>query len=153
MQNAIDPVTNAQIVLQRFDMNIGRALGDRFADDLVHKLYDRRFRIVGAQVGRGLGILQDFECAIGFKNFVERLGAHAVERFHRAQELGARHQHPLGRLFQKLRSKLAPNRIEKIIRREDDRVFLHCNRQNMMLEDESARQDRQCLAVDLGRVE
>ena len=40
VQDAVDAVTNAQIVLQRLDVNIRGALDDRFADDLVDELDD-----------------------------------------------------------------------------------------------------------------
>ena len=87
VQNAVDPITNAEIVLERLDVNVGRAFVDRFANDLVHELHHRRFGIVGIQVGAGLGILQRFERAIRLQDFVEGFRADAVERFHRAQKL------------------------------------------------------------------
>ena len=58
VQDAVDPVTNAQIVLERLDVNIGGAFLDRFPDDLVNELHDRRFRIVRVQVGAGLDVLK-----------------------------------------------------------------------------------------------
>ena len=45
-------------------------------------------------------VLRKFERAIGFENLVERFRADAVERFHRAQDLAARHEHPFGRFLQ-----------------------------------------------------
>ena len=87
MQDSIDPIANAQIVLQRLDVNIGGALDDRFADDLVDEFDDRSFRIVRVEVGAGLRFLQWFESAIGLENFIKRFRAHAVERFHSPQQL------------------------------------------------------------------
>ena len=87
-------------------------------------------------------VLQHLEGAIRLKNFVECFRADAVESFHRAQNLRARHQHPFGRLFQKLRGELAANRIEKIVGRQHDRIFLHLDRQNVMLKNKTARQNR-----------
>ncbi len=106
VQDPVDPVTNANVALERLDMNIGRALHDRFANNLVHEFHHRRFRIVRADVGCGFAFLQNFEVALRFENLVERFRANAVERFHRAEELPARHQHPFGRLFQKLAGEL-----------------------------------------------
>ncbi len=57
MQDAIDAITNAQIVLQRLDVNVRRAFHDRFANDLVDELHDRRFRIVRVQIRARLDIL------------------------------------------------------------------------------------------------
>ena len=88
-------------------MNIGRALENRLANDLVYELHHRRFGIVGVQFDGGLGVLQRLEGTICLKDLVESLGTNAVERLHRAQKLRARHQHPLGWLFQKLRRELA----------------------------------------------
>jgi hypothetical protein len=124
VQDSIDPIANTQVVLQRLDVNIGCAFDDRFADDLVDEFDDRRFRIVRVEVGAGLRLLQWFESAIGLENFIERFRAHAVERFHGPQQLGARHQHPLRWFLQKLRHELAPGGIEKIVGRENNRIVL-----------------------------
>ena len=106
VQDAVDPITNAQIVLERLDVDVGRAFVDRFADDLVDELHHRRFGIVGVQVGAGLDVLERFEGAIGLEDFVEGFRADAVERFHRAQELRARDEHPFGRFVEQLRGEL-----------------------------------------------
>ena len=57
MQDAVDAITDTNVVLQRFNVNIGGTLGDRFADNLVDKFYDRRFRIIGTDVGGGFTFL------------------------------------------------------------------------------------------------
>src|SRR5439155_5087963 len=44
--------------------------------------------------------------------------------------------------------KLTPDRVKKIIGGEHDRFFFGFNRQNVMLKDKTARQERQCLTVD-----
>ena len=106
MQDAVDPVTNANVVLERLDVNIGRALDDRFANNLVYEFHDRRFRVVRADVGCGFALLQNFEIALRFKNFVERFRANAVKCFHCAQQLRAWNQHPFRRLFQELAGEL-----------------------------------------------
>ena len=85
MQNSVDAITNADIVLERFDVNIGRTLGDRFPDNLINEFNDGGFGIVRVDVRCGLAFMQDFETPIGLENFIEGFRAHAVERFHRAQ--------------------------------------------------------------------
>ena len=87
VQDAVDAVTNAQIVLERLDVDVGRALVDRFADDLVDEFHDRRFGIVGVQVRARFDVLKRFEGAVGLEDFVEGFRADAVERFHGAQDL------------------------------------------------------------------
>ena len=87
-------------------MNVGGTLDNRFPNNLIHELDHRCFRIVGIEIGTCFDILEGFERAVGFQDFVERFRADAVERFHRAQDLSAGHEHPFGRLRQKLRSKL-----------------------------------------------
>ena len=148
VQDAVDAVTNAQIVLERLDVDVGRALVNRFADDLVDELHDRRVGIVGVQVGARFDVLERFEGAVGLEDFVEGFRADAVERFHRAQDLRARHEDPLGGLVEQLRGELAPGRVKQIVGREDDGVLLDLDRQDMVLEDEPARQDEQSRALD-----
>jgi hypothetical protein len=46
MQNAIDAVTDLQIVVERLDMDIGRSLFQRFSENLINKFDDRSLRIV-----------------------------------------------------------------------------------------------------------
>ena len=58
MQNAVDAVANAQIVLERLDVNVGRPLMDGFANDLVNELHDRGFRVVGVQVGARFDVIE-----------------------------------------------------------------------------------------------
>ena len=153
VQDAVDAVANAQIVLERLDVNVGRALVDRFADDLVDEFYDRRFGVIGVQVGARLDVLKRFEGAIGLEDFVERFRADAVERFHGAQDLRARDEDPFGGLVEELRGELSPGRVKQIVGREHDRVFLDLDRQDVMLENETARQDEQGGALDLLRVD
>src|SRR5438477_5724265 len=85
VQNSVDAVTNADVVLERLDVNIGRTLGDRFADTLINEFNDGGFGIVRVDVRRGLSFMQDFKTPIGLENFIEGFRAHAVERFHGAQ--------------------------------------------------------------------
>ena len=66
MQNSIDPIPNPQIVLERLDVNVGRALDNRFANDLVHEFDYGRFRIVRIQVGGGFRALQNLEGTVRF---------------------------------------------------------------------------------------
>ena len=139
VQNSVDSIPDSQIVFERFNVNIGRALENRLANDLVYEFHHRRFGIVGVEFDGGLGVLQHLESAVGLKDLVESLRADAVERLHCAQKLRARHQHPLGRLFQKLRRELAADGIEKIVCRQHDRIFLHLDRQNVMLKDKTTR--------------
>ena len=58
VEDAVDAVANAQIVLERLDVDVGRALVDRFANDLVDKFHDGRVGIVGVQVGARLDVLR-----------------------------------------------------------------------------------------------
>ena len=120
MQNSIDSIPNSQIVFQRLDVNVGRALENRLANNLIHEFHHRRLGIIVVQLDGCLGILQRLEGTIRLQDFIKSFRPDAVERFHSAQKLRARHQHPFGRLLQKLRSELAANGIEKIVSRQDD---------------------------------
>ena len=83
------------------------------------------------------------ERAVRLENFVERFRADAVKRFHRAQDLAARHQHPFrSAVFRSCAASWRPTELNKIVGREHDRLFLHLDRQDVMLKNEPARQER-----------
>ena len=130
-------------------MNVGRPLDDRLANDLVDEFDHGRLRIVRIQISARLAVLQNLECAARFQNFIESLRADAVKRLHRTQNLPARHEHPFCRFFQELRGELSAHRIKQIVSGQHHRIFLHLDRQNVVLKDEAARQDRQRRPVDL----
>ena len=142
VQDSVNSVTNSQIVFQRLNVNVGRALENCFANDLVYKFHHGRLGIIGIYLDGGLTIIQYVQGASGLQDLIESFRPDAIEGFHRAQNLRARHQHPFGRLFQKLRCELAANGIEKIISRQDDRIFLHLDGQNVMLKYKTTRQHR-----------
>ena len=142
MQNSVDSVPDAQIVFQRFDVNISGALCDGFPNDLVNEFHHGRLRVVSIQLNCGVSVLEHVHGTSGLQNLIERFRTDSVECFHRAQELRPWHKHPFGRFLQKLSGKLATDGIKKIIRRQHDRVFLRLDRQNVMLKYETARQDR-----------
>src|SRR5262249_28709793 len=149
VQNSVYSISNPQIVFERLDMNVGRALHDGFPDDLVYEFHHGGFRIVGIQLDGGFGVLQDLKGPVCFKDLIERFRADAIESLDRAEKLGTGHQHPLGRFLQKLRSELAAYGIEQIVGSKHDRIFLCLDGQDVVLKNETARQDRQCRAVDL----
>src|SRR6516162_9961243 len=125
VQNSVNSIPNPQIIFERLDVDVGSAFQDRFPNDLVYEFHNGRFGIVGIELNGGLSVLQRLERTIRLKDLVESLRADAVERFHRAQKLRARHEHPLSRLFQKLPRELTADGIEKIVSRQHDRIFLH----------------------------
>src|SRR5262249_55801423 len=148
MKDAVNAITDTNVVLQRLHGNIGGTLGDRFTGYLIHELNHRRFRVVSTNVRRGLAFLQDLESAIGLENFIERLRAHSVECLHRAKKLRARHQYPFRRFLQKLSNELATSRVKKIVGRKNNGILLLLDRQNLMLKNKAGRQNRKGLAVD-----
>src|SRR5207247_1850158 len=107
----IDSISTPQFVFERLDMDVSRAFQDRFANDLVYEFHHGRFGIVGIELNRSLSVLQRLEGTIRLKDLVESLRADAIKRFHGAQKLRTRHEHPFSRLFQKLRCELAANGI------------------------------------------
>src|SRR6266496_218493 len=71
VQDPVDSITNPQIVLQWFNVNISRALEDRFANDMVYKFHDRRFGVVVIQFDGGVIVVQHLEGTIRLQNFIE----------------------------------------------------------------------------------
>ena len=140
VQDPVDSVANPQIVFLRFNMNIGRTLENRFANDLVHEFHHGRLGILVIQLDGSLRVLQHLKGTIRLENFVECFCADTIESLHRAQNLRARHQDPFGWLFQKLRRELAADGIEKVVCRQHHRVFLHLDGQNVVLKNKAARQ-------------
>jgi len=47
VQNSVDSIANAKIVLEWFDVDVGRTFQNCFANNLVHEFYDRCIWIVG----------------------------------------------------------------------------------------------------------
>ena len=91
MQNSINPITNAQVILERLNMDVRRPFENCLANDLVNEFDYGRFGVVGVQLVRGFAFLKHFEGAVAFQDFIERLCADPVERFHCAQKLCPRH--------------------------------------------------------------
>src|SRR5262249_13598638 len=67
--------------------------------------------------------------------------------------MSARDQNPLGGLLQQLCSKLPPDRVEQVVGGQHNRVLFGLDRQNVVLEDEPARQNRPSMAIDLLEIE
>ena len=141
VQDSIDSIPDAQVVFQRLDVNISGALRNRFADDLVNEFHHGRLRIIRIQLNGGLGVLQRIHRTSRLQNLVESFCANAIEGLHCPQQLRPWHQHPFSWFFQELPCKLSSDRIEKIISRQHDRIFLYLDWQNVMLKHETARQD------------
>ncbi|MNV28254.1 hypothetical protein D3C71_1194390 [compost metagenome] len=75
-QHAIDAVTHLQAILERFDMDVGRAQFHRTLDQQVHQADDRRF---GGQIAQMLDVIQRRGFAVGrFQDGPHRAAALAV---------------------------------------------------------------------------
>jgi hypothetical protein len=147
VQNAVDPISNAQIVFQRFDVNISRrsAIASRMiwltnltTDASGSSLFNSIAVSVSSSSVHGTP---------GLQNLVERLRANAIKSFHAAEAARAARA-PIRQVFSTAARKLAPDRIEKIVSRQHHRVFLRLDRQNLMLKNETAREKRQSGAID-----
>ena len=91
---------------------------------------------------------------VGLEDFLERLRAHAVERLDRAQQLRPRHQHPLDLLARQQLRRQPPRRaVEDIVGRQPQALFPLAQRQDLVLENEPARQDAEARAVHLRQVQ
>ena len=80
-------------------MNVGRALDDRFTNNLVYEFDDGCFWIVRIQIGACLRVLQNLEGTVRFQNFIKSFCTDTVESLDCAQELRTRHDYPFRRLF------------------------------------------------------
>ncbi len=148
VQDAVDAVSDAQVVFERLDVDVGGALDDGFADDLVDELDDARLGVVARDVLRELIVLVVVG-ARGLENFLERFRADAVERLDGAHELAARDDVPLElAAAELLLREPARHGIEDVEGRELDRGVARGERQDLVLEDEAARQQLQHAALD-----
>ena len=81
-QAAIDAITNAQIRAQRLDMDVGRALVERLADDLIDEFDDARLLIV-VLVDDICLVLAGIEVVVieiaAFENLFKGVGTHTVK--------------------------------------------------------------------------
>jgi len=79
MQHAVDAVADAQVVFQRFDVDIRAAVVMAFPDDLVDEFDDAGFLVEIAQVADGgPEVFVEIELVAG-DEAVEGIGADAVE--------------------------------------------------------------------------
>ncbi len=78
VEDAVDAVADAEIVFERLDVDVRRALGDGFADDLVDELDHAGLGIVVRDVERGV-LLDALEGAVVLEDFLEDIRADAVQ--------------------------------------------------------------------------
>ena len=57
VQDSVDPIPNTQVIFEWLDVNVGRPLDDGLANDLIHELDYRSFRIIGVEIGTGFSVL------------------------------------------------------------------------------------------------
>ena len=81
-QATVDAVADPQVRAQRLDMNVGRTLVERLADDLVDEFDDARLFIVVLVDDVGL-VLTGIKVVVikiaAFENLFKGVGTHAVE--------------------------------------------------------------------------
>ena len=95
VQDAVDAVADAQVVFERLDVNVRRALGDGLADDLVDELHDGRLGIVGVEVRRLTRGRPAVSETLFWISSSKVSAPDAVERLDRADERRPRDEQPL----------------------------------------------------------
>ena len=85
MENAVDAVTDAQLIFRRFEMNVGRPVLEGFPNDLVDELDDAGVLIIAGDLTPAVYLQLDR--VVFFGHFVERLGTDAVVLFQRLLDL------------------------------------------------------------------
>src|ERR1051326_52035 len=138
VQDAVDPVTNANVILERLNVNIGCPLQYCLANDLVYEFHYRSLGIIRANIGGGFTFLQNLEGPIRFQNFVERFRPHAIARLHPPEQLAPPPQHPFRRFFQELTRQLTADLVKRIVGCQNHRVLLDLNGQDMVLKNKPA---------------
>ena len=87
VEDAVDAVADAEVVAERFEVDVGRALVEALAEDLVHELHDRGFGVVFPDLVDFLLHAAGEVVLAAFEEFLESIGADAVgalERFEKA---------------------------------------------------------------------
>src|SRR6266516_1643602 len=64
VQDSIDSIPNPQIVFERLNVNIGRALQNRLTNDLVDEFHHGRLGIVVVELDVGFRVLKNLEGAV-----------------------------------------------------------------------------------------
>ncbi len=116
MQHAIDAITDAQVVLQRLHVNIGRAFVERLAHDLVDEADDGCLGIVFVQHAHFLLHIEAGVVDIAsFQNRVEGFRTHAVAGPKRGQDAAPGRHAPRDGLVDFVGDDLACGQVERIV--------------------------------------
>ncbi len=149
VQDAVDAVADAQIVLERLDVDVRRPLVDRFANDLVDEFDDARLGVIGSDVLRLLALFAIVGAGRS-EDLLEGLRADAVNRLDRADELAARDDDPLDLAPGQLLLRQPPgDGIEDVVGRELGGGLGCLERQDLVLEDKAAREHAQRRPIHL----
>src|SRR5258706_7333041 len=135
VQHAVHSVTDAQIVLHRLQVNVGRPFAKRLTNDLVNELDDASFLVGAFEVFLGDLLLLGKVEHVFLHQFVERFGADAViflQRF-RNVRLGA--QRDLDTATRNQSDRLDHREIERVVGGNDERAVVGAHRHDVVLED------------------
>ncbi len=115
-QHAVDAVADAQVVLQRLDVDVGGALLERLAEDLVDEVHHRGLLVVLVQHGDLLlHVIGTAVAVAAFEQFFKVLRAHAVALVQRFEDAPAGGQPPGDPLAHLVPHRLPGIEIERIV--------------------------------------
>ena len=137
MQDSVDAITNAQIVLQRLDVNIRRAFFQRRTHDLVHETHHRR---LGIFLIEDVDLLLQIERSIidiaTFQNRLERFRADAIAGTKRRQNRAPSRHAPRNGLLDFLPDHLPGGEVERIVGQQVEIVIVEPYRINLIAQSE-----------------
>ena len=153
VENAIDAIANPQIIFEGFDVDIGGAFHDGFADDLVDEFDHAGLGIIVGDVF-GFVLVIGAVGSGGGEDFVEGFGTDTVDGFDGAKEESAGDDDPIDfAVGELLGGEASGHGIKDIEGGEPDSGSGYGNGENVVFENEARGEELEGGAFDFGGID
>ena len=143
LQNTVNAVAHAEVVRQRFDVDVGGALAQGFADHLVDEFFHRGFLglvLVDDIHLRGPHLVEFLVGRAPFEQFLESLCADAVDLTQRGENSFACVDLVAHALRNGLGHRLPREHVERVVSQQRDIVVIGGDRQELVAKGDACGQ-------------